>query len=166
MKERLAHEKALLGFYLSGHPLDRYRLDVQSFSNCPTGSLAQKNDGQEVLWLGMLTRIQPRVDKNGNAWAIAEGEDYEGSLELKFWSKTYERVRDLLEPDALIAVRGRISRWGGATQIEALDAQPIEEIRKARCVSIRVEWDAGRMSQKAARSARIHWAQIQRAQTH
>lgn len=146
LKEKLMHEKALLGYYLTGHPLDRHRIDVLSFSTCSSSALAQKNEGEKVLWIGMLTKIMPRVDKNGNTWAVAEGEDYEGPVELKFWSRTYEKCRDLLEPDALIAVYGRVSHWRNSNQLEALDAQPVAELRKSSCIGIEVEWDVARLS--------------------
>ncbi len=149
LKEKLAHEKALLGFYLTGHPLDRYRVDVQSFSSCSSSALAEKTEGDMVVWLGMITKILPRFDKDGKPWVILEAEDFEGTVELKVWPRNYDRVRELLEPEALVAFKGRINHWRGANQIDVQDAKPIDELRKAVCKSILVEWDVGRFTERS-----------------
>lgn len=148
LKEKLAHEKTLLGFYLTGHPLDRYRIDVQSFSTCTSTTLAEKTEADTVTWLGMITKVTPRLDKDGNPWAILEAEDFEGAVELKVWSRNYDRIREYLEPDALVAFRGRVSHWRGANQIDVQDAKPIEELRSGQCRAVLVEWDASKVNER------------------
>jgi len=146
LKEKLAHEKALLGFYLTGHPLDRYRVDVQSFATCTTTSIAEKKEGENVTWLGMITKLMPRLDKEGNPWVILEAEDFEGTVELKVWPRNYDRIREHLEPDALVAFRGRVNHWRGANQIDVQDVRPIADLRASSCKSILVEWDVSRLN--------------------
>jgi len=149
LKENLANEKSFLGFYLSGHPLDRFRIDVQSFATCSSAQLADRAEGEEILWIGMLTRVQPKIDKNNRPWAIVEAEDFDGSVELKFWSRAYEKCQALLEPEAILALRGKVQHWKGGNQVDVQDAQPVEALRQKLCRAIEVEWDANLLTEKS-----------------
>jgi len=97
LKERLAKEKSMLGFFVSGHPLDRYRDELLSFATSPIGDLKQAVDGREVTVGGILTAIKPMTDKKGNQMAFATLEDFSGHVELILFSDCFEKAKEILK---------------------------------------------------------------------
>ncbi len=94
-RERLAYEKELLGFYLSGHPLDEFAALLARFSDC-TGGTWQSKLQREVRVGGLLTALRETRTKRGKRMAFATLEDLEGSFELVIFSEPYEQSVALL----------------------------------------------------------------------
>ncbi len=107
--EMLAREKDMLGFYVSGHPLDRYRDELASFTLCPLVDLQQVVDGREVTVGGIISRINRMTDKKGNMMAFATLEDFSGKTELILFSDCYEKSKGVLEIDRIVLATGRVS---------------------------------------------------------
>ena len=111
--EKLNREKAALGFYISGHPLDRYRDELASFSTATLGNLEQVVDGKEVTVGGVLAKINRMLDKKGNQMAFATLEDFSGKTELILFSDCYEKGKEFLEVDRMVLVTGRVNTREG-----------------------------------------------------
>lgn len=111
-KERLALEKELLGFYVSGHPLDRYLPAMYAIRTCPLSEAKELADRSRVLLCGTLTRFQQRVGKNDKPYAFATIEDATGSTEMVIWSNVLSKSGPALEIDKLIVVRGSMDNKG------------------------------------------------------
>jgi len=107
--EKLAKEKEMLGVYISGHPLDRFRGELLSFTTSQVADLEKVVDGREVTIGGIITRISRKPDKKGNMMAFASVEDFTGTVELILFSRCYEKASDFLEVDQIILVTGEIS---------------------------------------------------------
>ena len=107
MSERLAGEKATLGFYLSGHPLDQYRQELAQFTHGPIASL---QIGQRKIRIaGYITAIKNVYTKSGKRMAIVNLEDGSGKLEVVFLAKMYSSSSELLIADQLLVVEGEVS---------------------------------------------------------
>jgi len=111
--ERLANEKEALGFYLSGHPFEkRGRFLTRLAGGTTSTEVGGLEGGQDVRLAGMITGIrimQIRSGRNaGKKMARFVLEDLDGSLPVTCFARTYETVKDQLEEDAIVIIRGRV----------------------------------------------------------
>jgi DNA polymerase-3 subunit alpha len=109
LSKRLANEKAMLGFYVSGHPLDQYRSELKMFGTADTELLSQIKDGREVMMGGIISSVKTKIDKRGNRMAFVSIEDFKGTAEMIVFSDCFEKGKDFLMDDGLIMVSGRVS---------------------------------------------------------
>ncbi|MDR2366854.1 MAG: DNA polymerase III subunit alpha [Deltaproteobacteria bacterium] len=108
-EERLAHEKELLGFYISGHPLNRY---AQAFEAIKTHDMAQAKklpNNAKVRVCGQLSNYSLRVSKKNANYATAKLSDVNDSIEVMFFDKLLKKKGDLLVEGAVLIVTGKVS---------------------------------------------------------
>ncbi|MDG5814050.1 DNA polymerase III subunit alpha [Chitinispirillales bacterium ANBcel5] len=107
----LQKEKEILGFYVSGHPLDRYFDEIKGFStiSLEPEKLADIKDGKNATVGGMITSFKPYTQKNGKQMAFLQLENLDGSIELLVFGDAYEKFHTLLGTDAMVLVHGQIS---------------------------------------------------------
>ena len=122
--ERLAGEKEALGLYLSGHPIDGYRDQLEAAGARTISSLG--TDGEEVLVGGIISGYRPRKTKRGESMAVMTLEDRAGSLEVVVFPKTYERCATILSAERLVVVSGKLRKDEETTKVTADDVRPIE----------------------------------------
>ena len=95
--DRLAHEKELLGFYVTGHPLDKFRGVIDSERYKRLGlveDLDISNPRERFPFAGMIRSIDTRVTKTGKPFGILVIEDFTGSAEIMLWGETFVPARD------------------------------------------------------------------------
>ena len=109
-KEQLTREKDVLGFYFSGHPLSRYKLELQIFSKQRLNDLEDLPDGSAVKLGVMITQVKKHFDKKNRAMAFVTIEDLFGVAEMLVFSDTYKNHSHQIHEDALLFVFGKISR--------------------------------------------------------
>ncbi len=107
--QRLHEEKESLGFYFSGHPLDRYREILSDIIDVDSRSLLQKKNRERVVLAGLISDIKVILDRRGNPMAFVMVEDFHGSYELIVFSDCYNKQRDLLQLDSMVVVEGKVS---------------------------------------------------------
>ena len=119
-KTRLNNEKAVLGVFISGHPLEKYIEKFKKYSfnlsamadyeEDEDGKITYTNleDGMPVKMGGLITAINKKTTKSGLGMAFATLEDVYGSIEIVFFPKVYERYKDKIELDAIVEVTGKI----------------------------------------------------------
>lgn len=131
--ERLKKEKEYLNFYISGHPLERFRAHVASFR---TLSLSDKEHpmlgkSAPVRVCGIVSGIRTKLDKRENTMGFVTLEDFTGRAECIFWSDSFARFRDILVEDAMLMVVGRAELNGSSSiKVIADDVIPLEETPK------------------------------------
>ncbi|MEX2672207.1 MAG: DNA polymerase III subunit alpha [Phycisphaeraceae bacterium] len=129
--ETLSHEKAVLGFYVSSHPLDRYRKAVERFSNASTADAQRLREGTEVILGGMLTRVRQTLVKNGRSagqkMAMITLEDQTGPMDGVIFSDAFARHAHLLHAEAIVFVKGRIDRRRDEPSVVVDEVIPIDE---------------------------------------
>ena len=133
----------MLGFYVSGHPLDRYRIDVLSFSSHKTNELVDLKQNDTVFIIGVIVGITRKLDRNGKAFAIVSLEDFSGKIDCVFWSDSYQKYQHLIFDEQPIAIQGKIKKGGinDVPSVIASDAFELAGIRKlqAKGVVMRIE---------------------------
>jgi len=129
VSRRLAGEKDMLGFYVSGHPLDRFRAELQAFGTADTERLGEVRDGREVRLGGIISSLSLKTDKRGNQMAFAMVEDFKGTVELIVFSDCYEKGKAFLSEDNIIMLSGRVStRENEAPKIVVSDLFPLDSL--------------------------------------
>jgi DNA polymerase-3 subunit alpha len=147
--ERLAFEKESLGFFISGHPLERHRDDLAQWTTATTGSLAQ-SPGAEVAIGGIVTQLRLIKTKKGDRMASFFLEDLEGSVETLVFPEAYKRAAGRLADDQVVLVKARAEiQDDGRAKLLASEVLPLDQARlaEARYVTIRVPvavWDRGK----------------------
>ncbi|MES2477249.1 MAG: DNA polymerase III subunit alpha [Verrucomicrobiota bacterium] len=111
--ERLAHEKELLGFYVTGHPLDKFRSVIDSTKYRKIGLIDEidlSNPRERYPFAGMVRSLDAKVTKTGKPFGVLILEDFTGSAEIMLWGETFVPARDagLLEPGKIIKLKGNI----------------------------------------------------------
>jgi DNA polymerase-3 subunit alpha len=107
-KEKLAGEKELLGFWVTGHPLDRYEDKISELATHDTSTLEGLAKGVEVKLCGVLTGIARKRNKEGKAWAAAVLEDRIGAVEALVFATSYERLAAEVLEDQAVLVTGLV----------------------------------------------------------
>jgi DNA polymerase-3 subunit alpha len=107
--ERLMREKEILGFFISGHPLEKYRDEVRVFEQVNTSTLKQFRD-QKVEIACVVTGVSRQISrKNGSEWGRITVEDFFGTASVLAFGDVWEQYHDLLLQDAPVLLRGSVS---------------------------------------------------------
>ncbi|MCD6385966.1 DNA polymerase III subunit alpha [Candidatus Sumerlaeota bacterium] len=140
LKKKLQYEKSLLGFYVTGHPLDKYVADINSFTNVTSKNLRLKKPNEEVTYIGVINKISTKFDKYTHSIAFVEAEDYEGKVELIVFANAYEKYKNLLTEDAVLWFRGRVNTRNDVHKIQVLEVKTPEELRKQKAYSLEIKF--------------------------
>jgi len=107
--DRLAKEKDALGFYISGHPLDRFRDVVGAFTRGNSRSLGDYA-GESIDLAGVVTQISRQISRKDNSeWGKVAIEDFHGTATLLAFRDSWESSKALLTQDAVVLVSGKVS---------------------------------------------------------
>ena len=107
--QSLSLEKELLGFYLSGHPLDSVRGDVERLAEARLGETSELQDLQTVRLAGVVTDVRRSQTRKGKAMASIVLEDFTGSAELLVFGETLDVCAPLLRKEAALVVNTKVS---------------------------------------------------------
>ena len=132
----------MIGFYVTGHPLDQYRDKISELNTHTTGTLEGLEKSVEVKICGILTGINPRRrNKKNELWASMVVEDLEGAVEAMVFASQYERLAKHLEEDRAVLIRASILPEEGAPpKLSVQDITPLDNARVnlPSLISIRV----------------------------
>lgn len=153
--EKLNEEKELIGSYVSGHPLDDYKLAIQNavtlnsqnidreakFAKAEKDALAasgtnswqNRNTGREYIALGMLSELRSIRTKKGTEMAFGKLQDYGGAIDVTFFPKTWEIMRLQVHSDGIYAIRGKVD---GSRDAPSLIADSIEDPNQLQARSV------------------------------
>ncbi|HKV33629.1 MAG TPA: DNA polymerase III subunit alpha, partial [Pyrinomonadaceae bacterium] len=106
--EMLAAEKAALGFYISGHPLERYLEVLQNVKAVSSSELPNVTTGTRVTSGGIITDLQTRTTKKGDKFALLRLEDEAGGTKCVLWPEVYRKHTALLQNDLAVVIIGRL----------------------------------------------------------
>ena len=122
MKELLFLEKEMLGIYISGHPLDKFREQIEKQTNVNSLDFVNANeelenngktsvfrDNQDVTYAGIISKIKKKYTKKNTIMAFVTVEDLYGSTEVIFFDGSYSKYSNLLIEDSVILIQGRVN---------------------------------------------------------
>jgi len=120
--EKLKREKNIASFFISGHPLDDYRFDIEAFCNSSVKKLKSNLAGaalHDVFIAGIVSKVRHEVAKNGNPYGRFTLEDFDEAIELALFKEDYLKFKHLLIDDAIVFVKIRAAlRYGTTDQYE------------------------------------------------
>jgi DNA polymerase-3 subunit alpha len=158
--QKLTGEKEMIGFYVTGHPLDQYKDKALELATHATSGLENLPRNAEVALCGILAAIQRRRTREGKPWAAMQIEDLEGSVEAMVFSTQYERLNAALAEDQAVLVRGLVLPEENAPpKISVQEIVPLEVARLnlPSLISIRIPMNgAGEADRATALNALFH----------
>jgi DNA polymerase III subunit alpha len=128
--EKLSYEKELLGFYVSGHPLDAYA-DVFAAKNYRSiASLGELDDRAQFKIAGAIVEVEKKFTrKEGKPFAVVWLEDLIDMLEVVVWSEVYLRVSDILVPGRVVELKATLDRRDEMLRASAVEIKPLQAAR-------------------------------------
>jgi DNA polymerase-3 subunit alpha len=129
--KRLMMEKEALGFYITGHPLNRYREKLNELSVIPTSALKDCDDKQSVTVGGIIRDFRKKQTKRGDFMAYLTVEDMHGTVEMIAFPDIYREVVDLLSMDSPVILHGSVDRTDKGLKVVIRSMEPIDTARKA-----------------------------------
>ncbi len=106
--EQLVWERELLGLYLSQHPLDDYRLYLET-NTTPLNQIKPEQDGQSLTIGGILTDVREIMTKNNQKMAFVKIEDFDGETEIILFPGVYAKTPDLWQRDKILLIKGKVT---------------------------------------------------------
>jgi DNA polymerase-3 subunit alpha len=143
--ERLAKEKEVLGFFISGHPLERYREEVELFGTRTTATLSEWGEHQ-VSVAAVVTAVKRQISKKtGKEYARLVLEDFHGTAEAIVFPEAWAKLNQVILPDsALLLTGGYSDRDRGDEQapfiVEA--ARPLADLKSSGALALSLRWRA------------------------
>jgi DNA polymerase-3 subunit alpha len=140
--ERLAREKEALGFFISGHPLDRYREIVRAYEPVASGTLVER-PGRLVALPCVVTAIQRQISRRDSTeWGKITVEDFQGTATVLAFGDAWQKYKEVLRQDAVVELTGRVSsreRDEENPPIFLDAARPLEDVKPDLAVQIELE---------------------------
>jgi DNA polymerase-3 subunit alpha len=137
--EILEFEKASLGFYVSGHPLDKYRQSIEQINYTLSSEIEELTDGSEAIIVGKVEEITHKVSKKGFKFAIATIMDFHGNIELMLFEdriKELEEDFDISKPIAF-KVKAKVNDFG--VQLSLRKMETLKEAKKEKLKTKKIE---------------------------
>jgi DNA polymerase-3 subunit alpha len=138
-EELLALEKEITGFYVTGHPLDKYRAKLETLP--ALGSLAegQYTDGQAIRVGGLIANAKRINTKNGSMMCFVNLEDFTGQVEVIVFPRVFEKTGRLLAPDIPVLVSGRLNIHEEGAKVMADTIVPLDSVGAEVRITLRKE---------------------------
>ncbi|HWP38315.1 MAG TPA: DNA polymerase III subunit alpha [Gemmatimonadales bacterium] len=144
--ERLAREKEVIGFFISGHPLERFRDEVALFGTRTTATLGTWSEHQ-VTAAVVVTAVSRRISrKSGAEYARLTLEDFHGVAEAIVFPEAWSKLSQIIVPDAALLLTGSYSardRGEDRAPFVVEAAQPLEDLKRSGAVGLALSWRAG-----------------------
>ena len=108
----LSKEKEVVGIYLSGHPLDDYRFEIENFTNSNLSILSdlQKIENKEIRLSGVIIEVEHKETQKGKKYGILHMEDYHGAYKFFLFGDDYIKFKSFLTPTWLVYITGRVKK--------------------------------------------------------
>lgn len=129
LMERLNFEKDVIGFYLSGHPLDEFKLEIKSFATARITDL-DNLQGRDVKLAGIVTKKRDGMTKKGNRYATFTVEDFSGSLEFALFGEDFARYYPYVDINAMLFISAKSTpsfRDPGVFELKVTDIKFLED---------------------------------------
>ncbi|WP_394991569.1 OB-fold nucleic acid binding domain-containing protein, partial [Emticicia sp.] len=129
--QKLKFEKEVVGFYISGHPLDQFRLEMRKCTPLDQ-VLDATNQNKEFAIGGVVTSVVTKQSKNGNPFGILKIEDYNSSMEMMLFGHDFVNYSKYMQLGLFLFIRGKVqTKWGreGDWEFKVTGMELLSEIR-------------------------------------
>jgi DNA polymerase-3 subunit alpha len=140
---KLKREKEVVGIFISGHPLDDFRIEVDAFCNGNISMLnaLEENQGKDILIAAIVGDAEHRITKNGDPFGTLILEDYTDSAKLFLWRENYLKFKHFLVPGTFVAIKGRIEKPPRRTELEfnISSIEMLQNLKESKASSVNVK---------------------------
>ncbi len=146
--EHLAAEFAALGFYISGHPLDKYAGRLRELGAVELSTMDGRRNGEEIVVAGIIVQTRAMRSRRGARWAILTLQDRSGVVDALVFPEAFQKLEPMLKAATPLLVKGRMAVEDAGTRVIVADARLLEQaaaqdVAKAPSVlRVRVELSA------------------------
>ncbi len=139
----LEGEKETLGLYLTGHPINRYLLEIKKLCSLRLNGLQPTRRGDHVTVAGLIINIRVMKTKKGLNWAIVTLDDQSARVDVMIYSELYEASKDILIKDQVVIAKGDISNdeFSGGLKMSGVEINPLIEVREKRVKHLEIKID-------------------------
>jgi DNA polymerase-3 subunit alpha len=131
-EERLASEYAMLGFYVSGHPLAKYASYLQEMKTLSLAEVDGQRNGKEVTVAALIVGVRPMRSRKGARWAIFTLQDMTGVQELLAFPETFAKLESILKPGTPLLMKARVQIEEAGTRLSLQEARRLQDISQRR----------------------------------
>jgi DNA polymerase III subunit alpha len=147
-EERLASEYAMLGFYVSGHPLAKYASRLQDLKTISLDLIEEQRNGKEITVASLIVGTRPMRSKKGARWAIFTIQDMTGVQEMLAFPESFARLEQLLKPGTPLLLKVRVQVEESGTRLSLQEARRLDELPERASVNeFRVRLEMQSMSE-------------------
>jgi DNA polymerase-3 subunit alpha len=130
--EILEMEKESLGFYVSGHPLDKYRETLDEINYTLSSEIDDLADGSQAMFIGKIETITEKISKKGNKFGIASIMDLHGNIELMLFENRLKELEEDFDLTKPIAFKVKITKDGDFTRMNILKISSMKDAKKTK----------------------------------
>lgn len=143
-KQWLNGEKETLGLYLTGHPINQYRAELQHYCK---GRLVDAKPGDRdsvAKVVGLVLSVRVMVNKKGRRWGIVTLDDKSARMDARFFPEAFEKYEEMLQPDKILILSGQVSfdDFSGGNTITVREVQDIIDAREKHLKHLEFTVDA------------------------
>ena len=150
-EERLASEYAMLGFYVSGHPLEKYGSLLKEMNVLSLEQVEGQRNGKELMVAGLIVGTRPMRSRKGARWAIFTLQDMTGVQELLTFPESFARLENVLKPGMPLLLKVKVQIEEAGTRLSLQEARRLQDWaqRGAAASEFRVRLDLRTLSEDA-----------------
>jgi DNA polymerase III subunit alpha len=134
-EERLASEYAMLGFYVSGHPLAKYASKLQDLKTVSLGEVEGQRNGKEITIAALIVGSRPMRSKKGARWGIFTIQDMTGIQELLVFPEAFGKLENTLKPRVPLLMKVRVQVEESGTRLSLQEARVLEGMAQSQSPS-------------------------------
>ncbi|MBN2618168.1 MAG: DNA polymerase III subunit alpha [Spirochaetales bacterium] len=146
-KELLQMEKENIGFFFSGHPMDKFKDQWKRTVNLNLSNIKTASQDKIYSILGMIKNPKSITTKNGKRMAFADLEDYNGTIELVLFAKKFEQYGYLLQPDAVLGITGYVDTTRDKPSFKVEEIKDPAELKEIIAPEVHMEFHSEDMTE-------------------
>jgi DNA polymerase III subunit alpha len=125
--ELLTAEYSTLGFFISGHPLDKYAGRLRDLKVVDLATLEGRRNGEDIMVAGIIVQARPMRSRRGARWTILVLQDRTGTIEALVFPEAFQKLEAILKAATPLLVRGRIAVEDVGTRLIVSEARPLDQ---------------------------------------
>jgi DNA polymerase-3 subunit alpha len=124
----LAAEYTTLGFYISGHPLDKYAGRLQELGAVELSTMESRRNNEEIVVVGIIVQSRPMRSRRGARWVILTLQDRTGVVEALVFPEAFQKLEPVFKAATPLLVKGRVAVEDVGTRLIVADVRPLDEV--------------------------------------
>jgi DNA polymerase-3 subunit alpha len=140
-EQQLAGEYSVLGFYISGHPLDKYAGRLKDLNASELATMESRKNNEDLVVAGIIVQIRPMRSRRGARWAILTLQDRTGVIEALVFPEAFAKLEGILKSNTPLLVKGRVAVEDVGTRLIVSDARLLDQLADRPPSLLRVRMD-------------------------